>query len=52
MSTETISMRKLKEILRLRYGSNLSVQQIASSLGLAKSTVSKYLSLAKAAGIK
>jgi transposase len=52
MSSETISMRKLKEILRLRYGSNLSVQQIASSLKLAKSTVSKYLSLAKAADIK
>lgn len=51
MPAETISMRKFKEVLRLRYSANLSIEQIANSLKLAKSTVSKYLKLATIAGI-
>ena len=44
-------MRKLAEVLRLRLELNLSYQQIGRSCSIALSSVHKYLSLAKAAGI-
>ena len=42
MPTAPISMRKLKEILRLKYGCKLSHRQIAKSLSVSPSVVSKY----------
>jgi transcriptional regulator with XRE-family HTH domain len=42
MPTAPISMRKLKEILRLKYGCKLSHRQIAKSLSVSPSIVSKY----------
>ncbi len=44
-------MRKIKEVLRLKYGLGLSARQIASSCGIARSTVAEYLMRAQAAGL-
>ena len=46
MPTESISMRKLKEILRLKYQAKLSNRKIAKSLSISASTVSCYLNRA------
>ena len=51
MPQERLSMRKISEILRLKYGQKLSTRQIAKSCGVGKSTVSSYLSRAERAGI-
>ena len=51
MPTVPISMRKLKEILRLKYGANLSHRQIANSLSISPSSVSTYASRAKELGL-
>jgi len=42
MPTAPISMRKLKEILRLKYGAGLSHRQIGRSLAISPSVVSRY----------
>lgn len=52
MPTVPISMRKLKEILRLKYGSGLSHRQIGRSLALSPSVVSRYANRAAQLGIK
>jgi transposase len=44
-------MRKLKEIFRLKLDAGLSHQQIANAVGLSKSAVTKYIGLAKTAGL-
>ena len=44
-------MRKLAEVLRLRFELKLSYQQIARSCSIALSSVHKYLTLAQTAGI-
>ena len=51
MARETLSMRKLSEVLRLSLEQKLSVRQIARSCRLARSTVSDYLGRARAAGL-
>ena len=51
MPWETLSMRKLSEVLRLGLEQKLSVRQIARSCCLARSTVSDYLGRARAAGL-
>lgn len=51
MSQERLSMRKIKDILRLKFDSQLSNGLIAKSLGISKSSVSTYLSNAKSAGL-
>src|SRR3982074_1706970 len=43
-------MRKLREVLRLRYELKLGYQQIGRSCAIAVSTVHKYLKRAEAAG--
>lgn len=48
---DKISMRKISEILRLRYELKRSYRDIASGLKLSISTVSDYLARAKGAGI-
>jgi hypothetical protein len=44
-------MRKLREVLRLRYELHLGYQQIGRSCAIGVSTVCKYLKRAEAAGI-
>lgn len=51
MATVHISMRKLKEILRLKYGCLLSHRQIAKSLSISASVVSTYSARAASLGI-
>ncbi len=51
MPAKRLSMRKLKEVLRLTYSSHLSRRQVARSLSLSKTTVNKYLELAQDAGL-
>lgn len=50
MSTERVSMRKIKEVLRL-HAAGLSQRHIATSLGLSTGVVCKYLRLIKSAGL-
>lgn len=51
MSAPPISMRKLKDVLRLKYESGLSQRQISAALGLSLGVVNKYLNAAQAARI-
>lgn len=44
-------MRKIKEVLRLRFELRLGQRQIARSCGIGLSTVHDYLERARAAGI-
>ena len=44
-----INMRKLKDVLRLKFEGGLSHQQIATALGISKGVVTKYVGLAVAA---
>ena len=50
MSAERISMRKIKEILRLKFESKLTNRQIARSLNISPGTVCRYLQDATARG--
>ena len=51
MPRERLSMRKIKEVLRLKKGCGLSSRAIAQSCGIARSTVAEYLRLATTAGL-
>src|SRR6201987_708149 len=51
MPAERLSMRQIREVLRLRYASKLPQRSIAKSLGLSQGAVSGYLSRARAAGV-
>ena len=44
-------MRKIKDVLRLKFDAKLSHQQIAAALGISKGVVTKYVGLAAAAGL-
>ena len=46
-----ISMRKVRDVLRLRFGEGLSLRQIAASVGLAQSTVGDQVRKAVAGGL-
>lgn len=52
MPAEPISMRKLKEILRLKYEAKLSNRKIGVSLSISPGTVSTYINRAKLIGIE
>lgn len=52
MAKERLSMRKIREILRLKYDCNLTDRQIAKSCSVARSTVANYLGRVKSAGLK
>jgi len=43
MPTQRLTMRKIREILRLKFESGLSYGQIATSCGIGRTTVSDYL---------
>ncbi len=51
MPTERLSMRRIRDVLRLKYAQRLSERAIAASLGLGKGTVGAYLSRARQAGL-
>ena len=51
MPAERTSMRIIKEVLRLKFDSNLSQRQIANSLKIGLGTVSLHLKRAKQAGL-
>lgn len=51
MSSKSITMRKIKEVLRLRFECGLSMQAIARALELSKGAVVKYCQLAACAKI-
>ena len=49
MSQERLSMRKIQEVLRLKWESRLSHRAIANSCGISPGTVSEYVQRAEAA---
>ncbi len=51
MLTPRITMRKFRDVLRLKLSSDQSHQQIATALGIAKGSVTKYCSLVATAGL-
>ena len=51
MPTERLSMRRIRDLLRLKYAQGLSDRAVARSLGLGKGTVGNYLARARHAGL-
>ena len=51
MPTERLSMRHIREVLRLHHSVGMSQRSVARSLGLAQGTVSKYLNRTRHAGL-
>jgi DNA-binding transcriptional regulator LsrR (DeoR family) len=52
MPKNGVTIRKMKEILRLYFDAKLSMHQIAKSLSVSSSVVHKYIKQAKALGIE
>ena len=51
MPKERLSMRHIREVLRLHHSVGMSQRSVARSLGLAQGTVSKYLNRTRRAGL-
>jgi transposase len=51
MARKKLSMRQIKEILRLKHENQLSIREIARSCGLPRSRVGDYIKRAEVAGI-
>ncbi|MDH3644657.1 MAG: IS21 family transposase [Gammaproteobacteria bacterium] len=51
MPTRRVPMRRIKDILRLKYAAGLSHEKIARACGVSKGVVAKYVRLAQAAGL-
>jgi len=51
MTNRRLPMRRIKEILRLKYAYGLSAREIARSCRVSRSTVADYLMKAQAAGL-
>ncbi len=51
MPAERIKMRKIREVLRLKYDVRLSKQQIAISCNISTTSIERYLAKAKAVGL-
>ena len=51
MPAERLTMRKIKEVLRLKWGNGLSDRKVAKSCCIARSTVAEYICRAKRAGL-
>src|SRR6056297_4351919 len=51
MPAERITMRKIREVLRLKFECRLSNRKIARSTSVARSTASDYIQRSKAAGL-
>jgi len=48
---KALSMRKIREVLRLRFGLSLGQEQIARSCSIGQATVHRYLERAAAVGL-
>ena len=46
-----MSLRIIKNVIRLKWQAQLSLEQIASTLGISKGAVAKYVSLTSVAGL-
>jgi transposase len=51
MPTERLSMRRIRDVLRLKHENGLSSRTIATSLGISKGAVGDYLHRARTAGL-
>ena len=51
MPTERLSMRLIRDVLRLKYETGLSERAVSASLGISKGAIGSYLSRARAAGL-
>ncbi len=51
MTQERLTVRKIKEVLRLKHEAGLSNRAIAGACKISNSTVGEYLRRAKAAGV-
>ena len=51
MPRKRVSMRKIREVLRLKWSQGLSNRQVAKSCKIGKTTVSDYVQLAELAGL-
>jgi len=51
MPAERLSMRKIREVLRLSWGGKLSPRAVAHSCGMGRTTVREYLQRAERAGL-
>ncbi len=51
MPTERLTMRRIRDVLRLKFGQGLSERAIAASLGLGKGSVGAYVRRARKAGL-
>ena len=51
MPAKRLSMRKIREVLRLKWAEGMSNRRIAASCGVSRPTVSEYLRRAEAAGL-
>src|SRR5271167_2601406 len=51
MPAERLSMRQIRDLLRLCFAAKLPQRAVARSLGLSQGAVSRYLSRARAAGV-
>ena len=51
MPRQRLSMRRIKQLLTMRFGAGASARSIAQELGIAPSTVREYLSRAAGAGV-
>jgi hypothetical protein len=51
MPTNRITMRRIRETLRLHLQAELSYNEVAQALKISKSVTGKYVSLARAAGV-
>ena len=51
MPTNRITMRRIREVLRLHLQAGLSYNEVGRALKISKSVVGKYVSLARAASV-
>ena len=51
MPAKRLSMRKIKDVLRLCWGQGLSKRQVARSCGMSRPAVNEYLCRTEAAGL-
>ncbi|MGF6636465.1 hypothetical protein OKW39_003616 [Paraburkholderia sp. MM6662-R1] len=51
MPAHRTTMRKIKEVLRLKWACNLTHRQVQGALGVGLGTITQYLQLATAAGL-
>ena len=51
MPTQGLSMRRIKQLMTMRFGAGASTREIARELGVAPGTVREYLGRAAAAGL-